>query len=100
MPLVLTRNTLVLLAIVIASVAYSFKPGLWAGVGIGYDYGGESEVNGDNKDNRQQNEGWGATISYPLNKRTGVSLFYFETRTQESTGLDSEGLTVSLSFSL
>jgi hypothetical protein len=78
------------LYIFIASAAYNFRPGFWAGAGIAYDYGGESEVNGDNKDNRQQNEAWGANISYPLSRRVGVSLLYIETKTKRSTGLDSE----------
>lgn len=88
------------LYIFITSAAYTFKPGLWAGAGISYDYGGENKVNGVNKNNRQRNEAWGASISYPLNRRVGVSLLYIETRSQESTGLDSESLTLKISFSL
>jgi hypothetical protein len=86
--------------IFLTTASYTFRPGLWAGVGVAYDYGGENEVNGVNKDNRGKNEAWGASIAYPLSRQLGVSLTYIETRTQESTGLDSESLAfgVALSF--
>ena len=86
------------LYIFIASAAYTFKPGLWAGAGIGYDYGGENEVNGVDKDNRRQNEAWGASINYPLSRRLGVSLRYIETRSQEATGFDSESLALGVAY--
>jgi hypothetical protein len=37
------------------TASYTFRPGLWAGVGIAYDYGGENEINGVSKDNRGEN---------------------------------------------
>jgi hypothetical protein len=86
------------LFIFLTTVTYNFKPGLWASVGVAYDYGGENEINGEGKDNHQQNEAWGATIAYPLSRRLGVSLSYIETRTQESTGLDSESVALGVSF--
>jgi len=85
--------------ILLTTASYTFRPGLWAGVGVAYDYGGENEVNGVSKDNRGENEAWGASIAYPLSRRLGVSLTYIETRTQESTGLDSESLAFGVSFS-
>jgi hypothetical protein len=68
-------------------------------VGIAYHYGGENEVNGVSKDNRGENQAWGASIAYPLNRQLGVSLTYIENRTQESTGLDSESLAFGVAFS-
>jgi hypothetical protein len=88
------------LYIFITSATYNFEPGFWVGTGVAYDYGGESEVNDVDKDDRQQNTAWGVSITYPLGRRLGVSLRYIETRTQESTGLDSESLAFSISFSL
>lgn len=85
--------------ILLTTASYTFSPGLWAGVGVAYDYGGENEVNGVSKDNRGENEAWGASIAYPLSRRLGVSLTYIETRTQESTGLDSESLAFGVAFS-
>jgi hypothetical protein len=85
--------------ILLSTVSYTFRPGLWAGVGAAYDYGGENEVNGVSKDNRGENVAWGALIAYPLSRRIGISLTYIENRTQESTGLDSESLAFGVAFS-
>ena len=87
------------LYIFITSATYNFEPGFWVGAGVAYDYGGESEVNDVDKDDRQQNTAWGVSITYPLNRWIGVSLRYIETRTQESTGLDSESLALGFALS-
>lgn len=87
------------LYIFLSNVTYNFKPGLWASIGVAYDYGGETEVNGVDKDNNKRDEAWGATIAYPLSRQAGVSLSYIETRTRESTGLDSESLALGVAFS-
>ena len=80
-----------------ATAAYTFRPGFWASVGYAYDYGGESEVNGIKKDNRQQNVAWAASIAYPLSRRAGAKFSYVETETRESTGLDSQSLALAFS---
>ena len=56
-------------------------------------------MNGVDKDNRKKNEAWGATIAYPLSRQAGVSISYIETRTRESTGLDSDSLAAGIAFS-
>lgn len=77
---------------------YTFRPGLWSGASIGYDYGGESSVNGVDKDDTKQNIAWAFSFGYPINRSSGVKVMYIGTRTQEPTGLDSNTLTASLSF--
>ncbi|MCP4406478.1 MAG: transporter [Gammaproteobacteria bacterium] len=77
---------------------YSFRPGLWAGVSLGYDYGGETTVNGIAKDDQQQNIAWALSLAYPLSPQAGIKLVYVGARTQESVGLDSDALVASLSF--
>lgn len=86
------------LFIFFTTAAYTFRPGLWASVGYAYDYGGESEVNGVKKDNRQQDVAWAVSIAYPLSRRAGVTFSYIETETRESTGLDSRS--IGLAFSV
>ncbi len=78
---------------------HTFRPGFWVGAGFGYDYGGENSVNGIDSDNRMQDIGWALSLAYPINRRSGISVKYIGTRTQESTGLDSDSLTIGLSFS-
>jgi hypothetical protein len=77
---------------------YTFRPGLWLGTSAGFDYGGESKVNGVKKDDEKYNIGWGLSGAYPINRHLGVKLAYLKIRTQESTGVDSDSLLLSLSY--
>jgi hypothetical protein len=78
---------------------YTFRPGLWLGASVGFDYGGESKINGVTKDDEQLNLGWGVSGAYPVNRHVGVKFAYLNIRTQESTGVDSDSLVFSLSYS-
>ena len=77
----------------------TFRPGLWVGAGAGYDYGGESTVNGVEKDDKKQDIAWALRISYPINRHAGLKFSYIGSRKLESTGLDSDTLAASLSIS-
>lgn len=76
-------------------VIYHFKPGLWIGLSGGYDYGGETTVNGVEKDNRQQNTGWAVSFAYPINKLSGIKLAYIRSQTEENTGIDTESIALA-----
>ena len=76
---------------------YTFRPGVWASASGGYDYGGKSTVNGVEKDDRKQNLAWAAAFGFPLNRHLGVKVAYVATRTQESTGIDSDTLAAGFS---
>jgi len=78
---------------------HTFRPGLWVGTGIGYDYGGETRINGIDKDDKKQDIGWALSLAYPFNRYAGFKAAYIGSRKLESTGLDSDTLTASLSFS-
>lgn len=78
-------------------VVYRFRPGLWLGAGAGYGYGGEKTVNGERKDDRQENLAWGLGFGYPITRRWGIKVVYIGTRTQESVGFDSDTIAFSLS---
>lgn len=79
-------------------LVYTFRPGLWLGMGVGYDYGGENTLNGIDKDDRKENFAWGGSFAYPINRSSGVKISYIGTRKQESTGFDSDTLIAVLSF--
>ena len=85
------------LYIVHGHLTYSFNPGHWAGISFGYDYGGESTINGIDKDDRRQDVGLALNYVYPFNRRSGIKVGYISTRTQESVGNDTDTLTVALS---
>jgi len=86
------------LYIVHGHLIYTFRPGFWAGVSAAYDYGGETRINGVDKDDRRQNTAWAVNLAYPINKTSGIKLTYITTSTQESTGLDSDTIAASLSL--
>ncbi len=76
---------------------HTFKPGVWAGLSVGYDYGGESSLNGVDSDDKKQNIGWAVSFTYPI-ERYSLKVAYVSTRTQEDVGFDSDTLIGSLSF--
>jgi len=80
-------------------LSYTFRPGLWVGAGVGYDYGGGSSINGVDKDDKKQDIAWALRFSYPINRQAGFKVAYIGSRRLESTGSDSDTLTASLSFS-
>lgn len=75
---------------------YTFRPGLWASASIGYNYGGRSTVEREKKDDRKQNTLWALCFGFPVNRYLGVKVAYIGTRTQESTGSDSESFIIGL----
>ena len=77
-----------------AILSIHFAPGSGPVQSGGYDYGGRSTVDGDKKDDRKQNLIWALSFGFPLNRHLGVKLAYIGTRTQESTGLDSDSFTI------
>lgn len=76
---------------------YTFKPKLWASLSAGYDYGGESTVNGTKNNDRKQNLAWALSYGFPISRHFGAKTTYIGTRTQESTGIDSDTLAVGIS---
>jgi len=81
-----------------AHLIYTFRPGFWAGLSAAYDYGGETSINGVDKDDRRQDTAWALNLAYPITNASGIKVTYITTRTLESTGLDSDTLAVSLSL--
>lgn len=86
------------LYIIHGHLIYTFRPGLWVGAGFGYDYGGESTLNGEKKDDRKQNIGWICSLNLPINRAMGVKVAYIKTETKENTGLDSDTLITSIAL--
>jgi hypothetical protein len=86
------------LFVIRGNLIHTFRPGFWVGAGLGYDYGGENSVNGIDSDNRMQDIGWALSLAYPINRRSGISFKYIGTRTQESTGSDTDTISAGLSI--
>ncbi len=77
---------------------HTFRPGLWAGASVGYGYGGESTLNGVEKDDRKGDLAWALSFGFPITRRVGFKVAYLGSRTQESVGLDSD--TIIMGFSI
>jgi hypothetical protein len=87
------------LYIIHSHLIYTFRPGLWVGVSAGYDYGGKSTVDGTKKDDLKQNLAWALSFGFSVNRHVGVKVAYIGTRTQESTGFDSDNFILGFSAS-
>jgi hypothetical protein len=80
-------------------LSHTFRPGLWMGASIGYDYGGENSIDGVDKDDNKQDVGWAFSFAYPISRSSGLKASYIGTRKRASTGLDSDTLMANLSIS-
>ena len=76
---------------------YARPRGLWASVSAGYGVGGETPVNGIDKDNRRENLLWALSVGYPLTPRLGVKAAWISLRPQEPLGVESDNVVVTLS---
>jgi hypothetical protein len=85
------------LSITHGNLIYNFKPGLWAGVAAGFDYGGEKTINGIKKNDTKEDIAWALSFAYPITRQYGFKIVYIGSRTQVSTGLDTDSLSVALS---
>ncbi len=54
--------------IVHGHLMHTFRPGLWLGAGVGYDYGGESTINGVEKEDNKQDVAWSFSLACPFNR--------------------------------
>jgi len=86
------------LYIVHGHLIHTFRPGLWAGVSLGYDLGGESRINEIDKNDRRQDIGFALNFAYPINRYSGIKVGYIRTQTQESVGIDTDTLTAAFSI--
>lgn len=80
-----------------AHLIYTFLPGVWASASAGYDYGGRTTVDGVKKEDLKQNIAWALSFGLPFSRNLGAKITYAGTRTQESTGVDSDSVILALS---
>ncbi|AOS98666.1 hypothetical protein AUP74_03300 [Microbulbifer aggregans] len=77
---------------------YAFSAGQWVSISLGFDYGGENQLNGIAQDDKQQNVGWKLSYAHPLTPTLGLKASYLGSQTRRQTGLDSETFALSVSF--
>ena len=54
---------------------YTFPKGIWAAIGGTYYAGGRSEINGSERQDRQENTRIGLTLALPVNKKHSLKLY-------------------------
>lgn len=59
-----------------AHISYNVNPLMWAAIDLTYYTGGQSSINNDYNDDRQNNSRIGATVVLPVNKQNSVRLGY------------------------
>lgn len=79
-------------------VDYTLRPGLSAGVGLGYGLGAASNINGVYKNDNRENLGWEASVGYPFSPQLGLKLSYIGIRTLVPVGANSDSLAAGLSL--
>jgi hypothetical protein len=77
---------------------YTFRPGLWSGIGWGYGLGAASTISGIDKNDNRENLGWEASLGYPFSKQLGLKLAYIGIRTLAPVGADSDSVAAGLSL--
>jgi hypothetical protein len=77
---------------------YTFKPGWWASASAGYGYGGESSINGVQKNDARRNVYWALSLGVPINANQGFKFVYFSGNTNTSLGSNSNALIAAWSI--
>lgn len=78
------------------SIDYSFGSGIWASVSAGVGVGGQSAVNGVEKDNRRGDFGWLVSAGFPITRSLGFKATYLETDHWANVGIESQTVSVGL----
>ena len=58
----------------LGAVLYHFGPGMWLGGGVAYTFGGDTELNGVERDDHQDNWRTGAAFNFPLARQHSMQL--------------------------
>lgn len=79
-------------------LVYTSGLGLWTAASVGYACGGETTVNGVEKNDRRENLSRALSIGCPITSRVSVKASYLGTRTQRSIGQDTDSIVAAFSI--
>ena len=77
---------------------YTFRPGLWASLSLGYGEGAASTIEGVDRNDRQSNVLWAASVGFPIDRRHGLKLAFMRGTTNQNTGVDYDRLILSYAY--
>lgn len=78
-------------------LVHTFKPGRWAGLSIGYGYGGEVSINGVDKDDTRKDVAWALGYGFRILPRLSMKIAYIGTDTHADTGIRSDSIAIAFS---
>lgn len=78
-------------------LTYTFKNNFWTSIATGYDWGGQSEINGIKKDDQRQDVYFAASTGFPISRNSTIKFAYISSRTQENTGADTNNFIIGYS---
>jgi hypothetical protein len=76
---------------------YTWEPGLWAGLSLGYAAGGRSTLNGEEKDDRREIGLLAVSLGYPVTRDWGLKVAYVGTRRFSTNGRDTDSVVLTVS---
>jgi hypothetical protein len=79
-------------------LVYSVGRRIWVSAGAAYEVGGESTVSGVEKDDEKENVYWALGVGCPITRQVAAKIAYIGSRTQESTGRDTDSIAVAFSY--
>jgi hypothetical protein len=79
-------------------IVYTFRAGLWASVGAGYGFAGESSINDVSRNDKHNNHFWALNLGVPLTRHQRIKLAYAGVRTNNLVGVDSHNLLLAWSL--
>jgi hypothetical protein len=78
------------------SIEYDFASGLWVSAGAGLALGGQSTLNGIEKDDRRQDIGWSLSAGFPLARGLSFKASYISIDHYADVGTASDTVAVGL----
>jgi len=73
-------------------LTYDFSPQLWATASAGFQFGGQTSINGAANDDRREDLLWALTAGYKLSDRLALKVSYLNRRHYADVGLDASSL--------
>jgi hypothetical protein len=79
-------------------IVYSSPRRWWVSTGTAYGWGGESTVNGDNKDDERRDLLYGLSAGIPTGPNSNIKIAYVARRTSEDVGQENDNVVLGFSF--
>ncbi len=79
-------------------LVYASPKRWWVSIGTAHDWGGESKINGENKDDERRDHLYGISTGLPVGTRSTIKLAYVASRPREDIGKDTDSVAVGYSI--